>query len=102
MICKQKENKRIYFNDVLADIMINLSDILIAKNTDYGDSYDKRIEEYGHVALLIRLEDKLERLKTLYKKGSHEVNETIDDTLKDLAGYCILELVRKNRFIQTG
>lgn len=65
-----------------------------AKNKDYGDSFTKTRKEYPE-AIIIRLMDKLERLKTLYKLGVSEVDESIDDTLLDLGNYAIMELVER-------
>lgn len=41
--------------------------------------------------------DKLERLKTLLGKGEQAqvTDESIDDTLMDMANYCIMELVER-------
>ena len=44
----------------------------------------------------IRLEDKLNRLKALTRAGNQQVNdESIDDTLMDLANYAIMTLVER-------
>lgn len=66
------------------------------KNADYGDSFSKTRAKYGD-AILIRLTDKLNRLEELLLSGRTPcvVNESIDDTLADLANYCILELVER-------
>jgi len=68
-----------------------------AKNADYGDSFAQVREKYPN-AILIRLNDKLNRLETLMNGAEQHVNdESIEDTLLDLANYCIMELVeRKN------
>ena len=42
---------------------------------------------------LIRLEDKLNRLKSLNKSKSAKVEERIEDTLADLANYAIMTLI---------
>ena len=73
----------------------NLAQILIAKNTDYGSSFDKTFELFGIVAPLIRISDKYNRLVSLAQKADNQrmvENETFEDTLLDLAGYCILTL----------
>ena len=44
------------------------------------------------VATVVRLSDKLSRLSTLTQLAPRIVNESIEDTLKDLIGYCLLEL----------
>ena len=65
------------------------------KDSDYGGSFAKVRIEYPE-AICIRLSDKLERLKTLLKGKEQKVSdETIDDTLLDMAGYCILELTHR-------
>lgn len=65
-----------------------------AKNADYGDSFGKLRQEFPD-AILIRLTDKLERLKTLYSGGKCAVDESIEDTLLDLANYAIMEVIER-------
>ena len=73
----------------------------IKKNSDYGSSFDELFDEYGMDSVLIRLKDKYNRLKSLTKPGQKQmvVDESMEDTLLDLANYCILTLVkiRKNK-----
>ena len=64
-----------------------------AKNADYGDSFGKSYKEYGLTMPCIRLEDKLNRLKSLNFSKSTKVNESIEDTLMDLANYAIMTLI---------
>ena len=65
------------------------------KNHDYGDSFATLRQEYPN-AILIRLGDKYNRLKALMSgKAAQVKDESIDDTLLDLANYCILELVER-------
>lgn len=69
------------------------------KNADYGDSFSMTRAEFGNQAILIRLSDKFFRLKTLLQSGSaaQVPDESIEDTLLDLANYCLMEVVeRKN------
>ena len=65
------------------------------KNHDYGDSFGKSFLEYGMTMPCIRLEDKLNRLKSLTKADAEVMDETIDDTLMDLANYAIMTLVER-------
>ena len=66
-----------------------------AKNADYGDSFSKLRQKYPN-AILIRLTDKLNRLEVLMNGGQQQVNdESIDDTLLDLATYAIMELTER-------
>ena len=73
-----------------------MHDTYIRKNADYGDSFARVRHEEGQAAILVRLKDKLYRLETLLHGGIHYVNdESVDDTLLDLANYCIMELVER-------
>ena len=73
-----------------------LNDIYSRKNADYGDSFAK-VREIVHNSVLVRLMDKLERLKTLLGKGEQAqvIDEGVDDTLMDMANYCIMELIER-------
>lgn len=66
-----------------------------AKNKDYGDSFSSLRKEFPE-AILIRLGDKYNRLKALMKNGKAEVkDESIEDTLLDLANYCLMEIIER-------
>lgn len=75
-----------------------LNDLYKAKNSDYGNSFNKTMDEFGMIAALIRLGDKLNRLKSLNKCGStgKVEDESIDDTLMDLANYAIMTILWRN------
>jgi 6-pyruvoyl-tetrahydropterin synthase len=85
-------------NEVKIELFKEITDDMlktyIAKNSDYGDSFTKTREEYPN-AIIIRLMDKLERLKTLLEnKATQQVkDESIVDTLKDLSNYSIMEII---------
>ena len=77
-----------------AKICTEMNELYERKNKDYGDSFSKSFEEYGLTMPCIRLEDKLNRLKSLVRNGSLEVkDESIVDTLKDLANYAIMTVI---------
>lgn len=63
------------------------------KNADYGDSFGKSFTEYGMTMACIRLEDKLNRIKALTKTEAKVKDESIEDTLMDLANYSIMTLI---------
>jgi 3-methyladenine DNA glycosylase AlkD len=73
----------------------------IKKNTDYGNSFTNSINEFGIVAAVIRISDKMERIKSLIKKKENLVkDESLIDTFKDMANYClmsIIELEKQNK-----
>lgn len=98
-VIKKAKNTRIEFQDekecIHWTICRDLHDTYKAKNADYGDSFAKVRNEYPN-AILIRLNDKLSRLETLMNGAEQHVqDESIDDTLLDLANYCIMELVER-------
>jgi hypothetical protein len=66
-------------------------DTFIRKNHDYGNSFEESLNEEGIAAARIRMGDKWNRFKAL-SKGKHvKVNdESIRDTLLDLANYCVM------------
>lgn len=78
-----------------AAICSDLTALYERKNHDYGDSFGKGFTEYGMTMPCIRLEDKLNRLKSLLKSGAHVKDESIDDTLMDLANYAIMTLIER-------
>lgn len=64
------------------------------KNHDYGDSFHLSFVEEGMAMARIRLSDKLNRFKTLSRNMKQEVNdESIRDTLIDLANYAIMTIL---------
>ncbi|NFO31450.1 DUF1599 domain-containing protein [Clostridium botulinum] len=72
----------------------DLNKLYEAKNKDYGDSFGKSYQEYGLTMTCIRLEDKLNRLKSLAKGSEQQVkDESIQDTLMDLANYSIMTII---------
>lgn len=79
------------------EICKRLNALYAQKNHDYGDSFSKSYAEYGMTMPCIRLEDKLNRLKALTMKGEQQVSdESIEDTLLDLANYAIMTVVERS------
>ena len=62
------------------------------KNADYGDSFDKTLDEFGLVASATRMSDKFNRFKSLIKNPAQIQDEKIEDTLIDLASYAIMTI----------
>ena len=71
----------------------HLADVLNQKNLAYGDSFSKSLDEDGLLVLKIRLGDKFNRISSLIKRDELKENdESLEDTLLDMAGYAILGL----------
>jgi len=73
-----------------------LNQTYATKNHDYGDSF-AQLRNRQPNAILVRLFDKYLRLETLLSGEKAQVNESIDDTLIDLANYAIMELVERKQ-----
>lgn len=79
------------------DICLGLNDLYAKKNADNGDSFHKSFVEEGMAMPRIRLGDKFNRFKTLSRGAAQQVSdESIRDTLLDLANYAIMTLVEMN------
>ena len=72
-----------------------LARVLKEKNKKYGDSFSKTADEYGNAVLLLRIQDKLNRLKKLLilKENFSGLEESVEDTFLDLAGYAVLSSI---------
>ena len=65
------------------------------KNQDYGADEDpfRNFHEWGLIGILVRLSDKMARLRTFVERGTYAViTETVRDTAIDAINYCILFL----------
>lgn len=77
-----------------AKITENMLKTYEAKNADYGNSFDETCDKFGLIAAIVRMQDKLNRIIQLAnKEHSQKVDESIQDTLLDLANYAIMSLL---------
>lgn len=67
-----------------------LHQLYLRKNHDYGDSFALSFKEYGVTMSFIRIEDKLRRLKSLSKSDAQVKDESIMDTILDIANYAVM------------
>lgn len=74
-------------------VCAELNRIYKAKNVDYGDSFGESIDEFGLIAAIVRMDDKMRRLKTLIKQPAKVKSETMKDTLLDLSNYGIMAIM---------
>lgn len=71
-------------------ILKHLEETYKKKNADYGNSFSLSIGEFGLLAGVIRIGDKYNRLKNIIQHESQVNDESISDTLLDMANYCIM------------
>ena len=89
-------------------IQDKLVNIYAKKNHDYGDSFNEGCNELGVGYAFSRIFDKTKRFQTLAKgimknNLSIEVqDETIEDTIMDLANYCMMYLAWKDKHVSIG
>ena len=64
------------------------------KDRAYGNSFSQTFEKLGIISAVTRISDKYNRLCNLAtNKDIDNLGESIEDTLKDMAAYCIMTLM---------
>lgn len=65
------------------------------KNADYGNAFEKSMDEDGLLVAKIRIGDKIRRINSLIKNnGEGQVkDEKLEDTYLDLANYCVMTIL---------
>ena len=89
---KVPEINEVYESEIV-NIAKEIAELVEKKDKDYNSAFSKTLKEYGNVAYFLRIDDKLNRLKNLMLNNNNaEVNESVEDTLKDIVGYSLLML----------
>lgn len=79
---EEETNPRLTKEDLISELTL----VYLKKNKDYGNSVAITRERFGDVATLVRISDKVNRLKTLRTRGA-EVQESVEDTIMDMINY---------------
>ena len=89
-----------YFRSKIQAICKEIEELLVVKNAKYGNSFETTRDKYGAIAYVLRLEDKLNRVFTLVNTNDDgkSTDESILDTIKDILGYTILELMYRTKY----
>ena len=81
----------------IAAIGVDFIATLLAKNADYGSSAWKPPKLKPNLspgdAILVRMSDKIERIESL-STAEAQVDESLEDSMKDLGAYALLWLAR--------
>lgn len=82
----------------MESILNEIRQLYNRKNADYGNSFDRTLDEFGLVASATRMSDKFNRFKSLIKNPAQVSDEKIEDTLIDLASYAMMTIkwIRQN------
>ena len=89
-------------NDVqrFGRIQVELCDTFKSKNADYGNSFSQLYQEFGDNGIItaaVQISHKYHRFMNLAKGTPTNVNESLRDTLLDLANYCILTVMELDK-----
>ena len=64
------------------------------KDRAYGNSFGETYEKLGIISAVTRISDKYNRLCNLaVNKDIDNLGESLEDTLKDMAAYCIMTII---------
>lgn len=79
----------------MAEISALQLDTYRKKNADYGNAFEKSMDEDGLLVAKIRIGDKIRRINSLIKNnGEGQVkDERLEDTYLDLANYCVMTIL---------
>lgn len=96
---KQLGQRPVLENNVqqFMNITANMAKTYAAKNHDYGNSFDQSLDKFGIIAATVRMGDKMNRLESLAVKKAEVKDESIKDTLLDLANYAIMTVMWLNQ-----
>lgn len=78
------------------NLCMGLNETYKKKNSDYGDSFSQTFQKLGVISAVTRISDKYNRLVSLCTKPEEErkvKDESITDTLLDLANYCLMTVI---------
>lgn len=79
------------------DITNDMYDTFKAKNYDYGNSFSELFAECGMTYAYVHLSEKLKRVKSLMSDEAKVKDESMRDSLLDLANYAILTIMELDK-----
>lgn len=82
------------------EICQELNEVYARKNHDYGNSFGETFDKLGIISAVTRISDKYNRLCSLCAKSDDErkvKDESITDTLLDMANYCIMTIIEMHK-----
>ena len=81
-------------------IQVEMRDTFKSKNADYGNSFSQLYQEFGDNGIItaaVQISHKYHRFMNLIKGTPAKVNESLRDTLLDLANYCVLTVMELDK-----
>ena len=94
-----QEEKNLHFQEACKELLA----IYSVKNVRYNDSFSKQFKMDGMLSPLTRLRDKFNRFEYLARHPEDGGDdETILDTLQDLASYTIMTIMELDKHLYRG
>ena len=90
-MCKDEDLNT--FEDDVAGVFIRLEELLLRKHADYGPTNISQAPGGALNGLVVRLWDKMARIRNLHEAGDEPNYESLEDTFKDMANYAIIALL---------
>ena len=84
------------FMEEYKKIVTETMELCVKKNKDYGSSVEDTFEKFGDISYLVRITDKYNRICSLLNGEGEIKDESIDDTVRDMANYSFLWLASRN------
>lgn len=88
-----KEAKPKTFEEATFITFAKCAELMISKQHDYGH---RNITDFGEFGVLVRVNDKIARLKNLFKKNREPANEKVEDSWQDTANYSAIALMLRD------
>lgn len=80
--------------DAFKGVSRELDALYEKKNNAYGNSFGETFKKLGIISAVTRISDKYNRLCNLVKNPDIDnLGEGLEDTLKDMASYCIMTIM---------
>lgn len=88
-IVPEKELQTLDVKEFVEEV-VKMVKLYAKKNHDYGNSFEKGMNAIGLPYGVGRLFDKMNRILTLMKVKAEITDESIEDTIRDLACYAVM------------
>lgn len=96
IITSPLHNNPTTFEEAFDSVIAEIRQLMLSKQHDYGH---RNITDFGELGVLVRVNDKINRLKNLQQSGKAPQNESIEDSWRDIVNYGIIVLMlRKGTF----
>lgn len=80
------------------EIALGLCELYEVKDKCYNNSFGTTFQKLGIISAVTRISDKYNRLCNLATNPDLDnLGESIEDTLKDMASYCIMTLIELDK-----